>query len=134
MAFDDAALAALFDHAVRHHLRGVGIGVGGPAKRCSLHGPGRPLTSPHPELALVPHHPRSGLAWPTPPGTIGVPLDLAIWSHLAFPRTPFVHIPGPLRAELDRDDPVPPRWYSSIWFDRRLIHDLLARHPGGRRG
>ncbi|MFD8478254.1 hypothetical protein [Kitasatospora sp. NPDC059673] len=130
VVFDDDGAAAVFDRAMRHFPAGAGR----PAKRCALHGPGRPLADRHPELALVPRHPQTGRPWPTPPGVTGVPLDHEVWRYLAFPRTrSAVRVHGRLRAELDRDDPPLPTWRTGTYFDDRLIHDLLARRPAGRR-
>ncbi|MFG2698581.1 hypothetical protein [Kitasatospora sp. NPDC048407] len=130
VAFDDGEAAAVFDRAMRHFPPDAGR----PAKRCALHGPGRPLAGRHPELALVPRHPQTGRPWPTPPGVTGIPLDLAVWRHLAFPRMrAAVRVHSVLRAELDRDDPPLPTWRCGVYFDGWLIHDLLARVPADRR-
>ncbi|MFF0390384.1 hypothetical protein ACFYS8_17080 [Kitasatospora sp. NPDC004615] len=128
--FDDLGVAGLFGRAMLHFPTGDDR----PTKRCALYGPGRPPADHHPELALVPRHPQTGRPWPTPPGVTGVPLDLAVWRHLAFPRMrAAVRVHSVLRAELDRDDPPLPTWRSGVYFDGWLIHDLLARVPADRR-
>ncbi|MFJ1757827.1 hypothetical protein [Kitasatospora sp. NPDC088134] len=130
VAFEPPAAGALFGRALDHLL----YGLPGPAKRCALHGPGRPLADPLPGLALVPRHPRTDAAWPVPPGVRAVELDVEIWRELAFADgRRALRVGGRLRAELERDDPLPPHHWSPVYFDDRLITETLVRTPPARR-
>ncbi|MFD7729100.1 hypothetical protein ACFV6F_01760 [Kitasatospora phosalacinea] len=129
VVFEHRAAARLLGRELGHYLRTAT----GPAKRCALHGPGLPLADPHPDLALVPRHPQTGEAWPAPPGVRAVPLDVEVWRELAFADDRrAVRVGGPLRAELERDDPLPPHHWRPVFFCTRLVRDTLARQPGVR--
>ncbi|MFJ8623504.1 hypothetical protein ACIRD3_11745 [Kitasatospora sp. NPDC093550] len=81
----------------------------GPALRAVLAGPGLPLSGPLPDIAVVPRHPQTGEAWPTPPGVAAAPLAAAYWTHFAYLRERLIRpAAGRLPADVERDDLLPP--------------------------
>ncbi|MFD5465968.1 hypothetical protein ACFWIQ_24505 [Kitasatospora sp. NPDC127059] len=80
-----------------------------PALSAVLAGPGRPLSGPLPDIAVVPYHPQTGELWPTPPGVAAAPMAADFWTYLAFQdRRPLRPVTGRLPPGIERDDPLPP--------------------------
>ncbi|MER7845711.1 hypothetical protein ABTZ03_17395 [Kitasatospora sp. NPDC096077] len=102
-----------------------------PARRAVLAGPGRPLSDPLPDIAVVPRHPRTGESWPTPPGVAVAPLAAEFWTSLAFrDQRELAPATGGLPPGVERDDPLPPHSRYAPYLDRWVFRSVLNRLNG----
>ncbi|MFF8565282.1 hypothetical protein ACF06N_09995 [Streptomyces albidoflavus] len=106
---------------------------GPPGRTVVVAGPGLPVPKDPRALALVPVHPRTGEVWPCPGGVDVVPLDAAVWLHLAegpdeLPRPATGRVP----AGVDRDDPLPLRPLTPFRADLDVFLRTLSRLPAFR--
>ncbi|MCX5461634.1 hypothetical protein AB0391_05515 [Streptomyces albidoflavus] len=96
--------------------------------RCGLPVPEDPRA-----LALVPVHPRTGEVWPCPGGVDGVPLDAAVWLHVARGPDELPHpAAGRVPAGVHRDEPLPLRPLTLFRADLDVFLRTLSRLPAFR--
>ncbi|RZD80477.1 hypothetical protein [Streptomyces albidoflavus] len=103
---------------------------GPPGRTVVLAGPGLPVPEGPRALALVPVHPRTGEVWPCPGGVDGVPLDAAVWLHVAQGPDELPHpAAGRMPAGVHRDEPLPLRPLTLFRADLDVFLRTLSRLP-----
>ncbi|MGW4914881.1 hypothetical protein ACWEPO_01180 [Streptomyces albidoflavus] len=103
---------------------------GPPGRTVVPAGPGLPVPEDPRALALVPVHPRTGEVWPCPGGVDGVPLDAAVWLHVARGPDELPHpAAGRVPAGVHRDEPLPLRPLTLFRADLDVFLRTLSRLP-----
>ncbi|MET8542527.1 hypothetical protein ABZW03_18000 [Kitasatospora sp. NPDC004799] len=119
VTFPDGPLAEILRAPLDQLYRPGQRAAGRPVRRVALAGPGLRPSGPLPDIAVVPRHPQTGEAWPTPAGVVAAPLAVGYWTYLAHHHgRPPTRVTGRLPAGVEPDDLLPPRpWHGPypVW-------------------
>lgn len=128
VALLDGPVAATFGRAL-----GELLPAGPPVRRAALVGPGLPGSDREPDIALVPRHPDTGVAWQSFGTAHIVPVVTDVWMRLAFHRDP-LRLPatGRMPDGVLPDDPLPPHPWRAFRPDFRVFLHTLSRLPAVR--